>query len=257
MPPASILLTIPCYRESTRLPRFLAPLCEAMESLGGVSVQAVDDGSGAEEAARMERLIEEARKRFPCLLPLLALPENHGKGGAVRASWNQHSGQDWLGFVDADGSCAPGEVCKLIRLAREQPSPSAALFASRLKILGQHVERSWIRHVLGRMYATLVSEMLRIPVYDSQCGLKLVPRAAWERIAPLLQVEGFAFDAELLCALLESGCEVREIPVNWRDTPGSKIHFFRDTFRMAVDVMAINRQRSRFALAAAKSSNSP
>ena len=255
MPQASVLLTIPCYRESARLPRFLAPLCEAMESLGGIAVQVVDDGSGAEEAGRMEQLVASTRGRFTCLLPLMALPENHGKGGAVHASWKQHAGQDWLGFVDADGSCAPEEVCKLIRLAREQAAPPAALFASRLKILGQRVERSWIRHVLGRMYATLVSEMLRIPVYDTQCGLKLVPRAAWERIALLLRVEGFAFDVELLCALLDSGCAIREIPVNWSDTPGSKIHFFRDALRMAVDVMAINRQRRRFALAAAKSSN--
>lgn len=198
----------------------------------------------------MNQLIEDTRRRFSCLLPLLALPENHGKGGAVYAGWRASSGQDWLGFVDADGSCAPSEAGKLIRLAREEPAPPAALFASRLKILGQRVERSWTRHILGRVYATLVSEILRIPVYDSQCGLKLVPRAAWERIAHLLRVRGFAFDSELLCALLDSGCEVREIPVNWSDTPGSKIHFFRDTFRMIVDLAAINRQRRRFALAA-------
>lgn len=247
----SVLLTIPCYRESARLPRFLAPLCEAMESLDGISVRVVDDGSGSEEVSRMEQLVEDTRKRFPCLLPLLALPENHGKGGAVYAGWRMSQGNEWVGFVDADGSCAPSEVLKLVRLAREEPVPPAALFASRLKILGQHVERSWRRHILGRVYATMVSEILRIPVYDSQCGLKLIPREAWERIAPLLRVEGFAFDVELLCALLDTGCKVREIPVNWSDMPGSRIHFFRDTFRMIVDLTTINRQRRRFAPAAA------
>ena len=255
MSQGSVLLTIPCYRESARLPRSLPELCRAMDDLGAVSVQVVDDGSGPEEAEKTSALVEGLRRQHPCLLPLMALPENHGKGGAIRMSWRAHQGQDWLGFVDADGSCAAAEVVRLVRLARAETPPATALFASRLKILGRQVERSWKRHILGRVYATVVSELLRIPVYDSQCGLKLLPRAAWDRIAPHLRVDGFAFDVELLCALLDTGCPVHEIPVSWSDTPGSKIHFFRDSFRMLVDVMAINRERKRLALAATRSSS--
>jgi hypothetical protein len=85
--------------------------------------------------------------------------------------------------------------------------------------------------------------MLDIPVYDSQCGLKLVPRTAFEKIAPALEVKGFAFDVELMTTLLDSGCEVVEVPVDWHETPGGKVRLLRDSWRMALDVWRIRRSR--------------
>jgi len=239
-------LVLPCFRESARLPAFLAPLCREMDRLEGVRVLTVEDGSGAREGERMSAVIEELRKEYSCLLPLMILPENLGKGGAVYAGWAESGGAEWLGFVDADGSCSAGEVARLIEMARRESSPARALFASRVKMLGRKIERQLTRHLLGRVYATMVSELLDIPVYDSQCGLKLVPAAAYRRIRPALSVNGFAFDAELLLALLHSGSKVIEVPIDWHETPGGKIRLVRDSLRMARDLLAI-RSRSRSA----------
>lgn len=240
---ASVHLVVPCFRESGRIGVFLPELCEAMTSLGGVRIQVVEDGSGPEEAAAMKAVVEGLRSSFPCLLPLKVLTENLGKGGAVYAGWADHGGAPWLGFVDADGSCSAREVERLVRLLPSSGSPPCALFASRVKMLGRRVERLLKRHLLGRIYATLVSEMLDIPVYDSQCGLKLVPRPAFEKIAPGLQVKGFAFDVELMTALLDAGCEVVEVPVDWHETPGGKVRLLRDSWRMALDVWRIRNAR--------------
>lgn len=241
----TIHLAIPCFRESTRLPRFLPSLCEAMDALGGMAVQVVDDGSGAAEEAAARSLVDGLRPLHPCLQPLLALPVNHGKGGAVYAGWRSADpNAAWLGFVDADGSLTPEEVARLIRWARERGSRERALFGSRVKMLGRRVERQFKRHLIGRIYATLVSELLNVPVYDSQCGLKLVPRAAWEKVRDRLRVEGFAFDVELMVALLDSGCEVVEVPVDWHETPGGKVRLLHDSWRMFQDVLRIRRRRN-------------
>ena len=206
-----------------------------------VTVLVVEDGGGSDEQEAMQVLVEKHRAGWPALRPLLALAKNCGKGGAVYAGWAAESDHRWLAFVDADGSCPAYEVKRLIALAREQPQ--AALFASRVCMLGRRIRREFHRHLIGRVYATIVSETLRIPVYDSQCGLKVVPAEAFEKLRPRLTVSGFAFDVELLCALLDSGCDIREVPIDWHETAGGKVHLFRDSLRMFRDVLDIRRRR--------------
>lgn len=256
-------LVIPCFEESRRLPQLLPDLCATVTNLDGVTVQVVDDGSGQKEAEATRRIIDDLRPAHPSLLPLLELPENLGKGGAVYAGWDTAAeGTQTLAFVDADGSCSPTETARLIRMAtsaspipsappqfiptnanHRQPSQTTALFASRVKLLGRSVDRQLKRHLIGRVYATLVSELLRIPVYDSQCGLKLVPYHAYQKIRNQLCVQGFAFDVELMTALLDSGCPVLEVPIDWHEEPGGKVHLFRDSWRMFRDVLSIRRSR--------------
>ena len=103
------------------------------------------------------------------------LPKNMGKGAAVYAGWNLDSEAEWLGLLDADGSIPPYEVLRVLSLLQEENAPNG-FFASRCKILGRTVHRSWLRHVCGRVFATLVATSTGIPVYDSQCGFKLIRR---------------------------------------------------------------------------------
>ncbi|HEY5812190.1 MAG TPA: hypothetical protein VIT23_06025, partial [Terrimicrobiaceae bacterium] len=86
----------------------------------------------------------------------------------------------------------------------------------------------------GRLFATFVCIATGIPVYDSQCGFKLVRRECYQAIKTRLHEKRFAFDVELLVALTESGATVIEFPIDWFDVPGSKVHFFRDTMHMLV-----------------------
>lgn len=237
-------LVVPCFRESLRIGAFLPELCAKMDLIGGVDVLVVEDGSGPAEQAEMRRLMKDWRSQFSCLVEPLMLAENLGKGGAVYAGWDKASAADWLGFVDADGSCSAEEVARLVGLAKSSEPNRRAFFASRVKMLGRKVDRYLKRHLLGRVYATLVSEMLSIPVYDSQCGLKLVPRLAYEKVSKSLQVKGFAFDVELMVALLDSGCEIEEVPINWQEIAGGKVSLIRDSWLMAKDVWAIKNQRA-------------
>lgn len=238
-----MLLVVPCYRESGRIGSFLPDLCEEMDRLGGIRVLVVEDGSGAEEQSQMHTLLAGWRTQFACLEQPLMLAENLGKGGAVYAGWAQGTDADWLAFVDADGASPVKEVSRLVQLARTQPRPERALFASRVMMLGRTVQRLLKRHLLGRIYATLVSEMLDIPVYDTQCGLKLVPKEAYDKVAASLKITGFAFDVDLLVALLKSGCQIEEVPIDWYEIPGGKVRLIHDSLLMARDVWAIRSQR--------------
>jgi hypothetical protein len=110
-------------------------------------------------------------------------------------------------------------------------------------MLGRVVNRQFKRHLLGRIYATLVSESLNIPIYDSQCGLKLIPTPAFRTIQNKLSILGFAFDVDLLVQLLDHGTPVIEVPIDWHEEPGGKVHLLRDSWRMAKDVLQIRHHR--------------
>jgi len=240
------LLVIPCYRESGRIEPFLDSLQRVLGADARVSVLVVEDGGGAEEQRRMQQLVETRRTAWPQLRPLLCLDQNAGKGGAVYAGWAAHEDEALLAFVDADGSCAAEEVACVLNSARQ--GQERAVFASRIKMLGKQVQRDFHRHLLGRVYATIVSETLRISVYDSQCGLKVVPRSAFEKARPLLRITGFAFDVELLCALLDTGCVVHEHPISWHETAGGKVRLLHDSWRMFRDVLTIRARRAKWTI---------
>ena len=242
----SVWMVIPAFRESARMGGYLDDLGRELGGVGGVTLQVVDDGSGAPESGAMAALVDECRGRIPFLRPIHHLTPNRGKGGAVRAGWDLHpGGEGWLGFIDADGATPASEVRRLIELVRSRPAgvESSAVFASRILMLGRRVERLLRRHLTGRVFATMVSGLLGISAYDTQCGCKLVPARAYRRVRPVLECNGFAFDVELLAALLDSGCEVREEPIDWTEIPGGKVSLVRDSWRMFGDLVDIRKRR--------------
>lgn len=239
----NVLLVVPCFRESGRIVSFLRELKDEFATDESLQVLVVDDGSGVEEAKRLQLVVDSARLSWPGLLPMLALPSNQGKGGAIYAGWATYPQSTWLAFVDADGSCSAKEVKRLLAMRSQ-----GALIASRIKMLGRSIRRHWHRHLVGRIFATLVGEFLHIDVYDSQCGLKLIPRSAYDHAAPRLTLHRFAFDVDLLTALLDTGCPVIEVPIDWHETPGGKVHLFRDSLQMFRDVLTVKKKRLQYEL---------
>lgn len=238
-----ILLVIPCFNESGRLGPFLTELCEQAAPLGTVSVLVVEDGSDPQEQARLSHLVDTIRQQYSLVREPLLLPTNLGKGGAVYAGWQVHKDEEWLGFVDADGACSANETVRLAKLLPPADTGIDAIFASRIQMLGHRIQRHLHRHIIGRIYATLVSILLDIPVHDSQCGLKFVRRSAYSRISPHLEVKDFGFDIELMAALCDSGTKIEEVPIDWHEVRGGKLRLFRDALSMLNDALRVRARR--------------
>jgi len=242
----SILITIPAFNEAQRLPVFLNTLLPALNDLqvqgsAAILVQVVDDGSREEEKAHYRAAIRQREKQYPHLsLSLLELPENVGKGGAILAGWRSVGHADYYIFVDSDGAVPATEVKRLIHHALQREEP-VSLFASRVKMLGKTIERTKLRHISGRLFASLVGCYINPDVYDSQCGLKIVPGVHFKRMDKYLTGNRFAFDVELLAAASAHALKIEEVPIDWNDVPGSKVSLFRDTARMARSVYALHR----------------
>lgn len=242
MPP-SVLLVIPAFRESRRLPKFLPALCEALTAIGmpEVQVQVVDDGSGEEEQARMRQVLEEVRTRHPFVRPLVALPQNVGKGGAIYCGWDEAVEEEWLAFVDADGAVPAPEVARILSLTQDPAAAGRAIYAVRVTGAGHHVRRTLPRWISGRVFRWLVHFLFEVQVPDTQCGCKVVPREVYRRLRPRLSELRFAFDVELTLRLQNEGCEILPVPIDWHESPGGRVRP-RTVVEMVASLLRLRRQ---------------
>ena len=224
-------IIIPCYNEEKRLD--VDSFRNFRSASHGVGFLFVDDGS----TDGTLRLLESLSAADPAKFNVLHFPKNRGKAEAVRqgilSAIDLHP--DYIGFWDADLATPLAAIDEFIDVAESRPDLEL-IIGSRVKLLGRNVERRPMRHYLGRFFATAVSIVLGLAVYDTQCGAKLFRvsptiRALFER--PFLS--RWIFDVEILARLIQArrGMPLRrteqailELPLQvWRDIPGSKVTF--------------------------------
>jgi hypothetical protein len=74
---------------------------------------------------------------------------------------------------------------------------------------------------------------------DTQCGFKFFSGPLARAAAQALRTPGFAFDIELIAICQRLGATLTEIPVRWRDIPGSTFSVPRHSATALRDVAAI------------------
>ncbi len=207
----------------------------------------VNDGSRDRTLEVLQGLCRE----MPGRAVVLDLQQNRGKAEAVRQGMLAALG--WgatiVGFWDADLATPLSELPRFCEVLDEKPEVEVVI-GSRVRLLGRRIERSALRHYLGRVFATGASLTLGLPVYDTQCGAKLLratPIARELFATPFLT--RWVFDVELLARYgrLVSGHEppierrIYELPlVQWTDVAGSKVRPW-DFVRSGLELVRIWR----------------
>ncbi|HTP28269.1 MAG TPA: glycosyltransferase [Anaeromyxobacteraceae bacterium] len=234
-----VAVVIPAYRESARLPALLEDLLREAKVAPTPAAEfiVVDDGSDGAETERERVATLELARRFkeegsPHLARFVALPRNRGKGAAVRAGWHEADPSAiWLGLLDADGAVSAREAWRLIRTL-ERTKDVDVLAGSRLLMAGRHIQRRFLRHLQGRIFATLVENAFHLGFYDTQCGLKFFRGCLLRPLLGALREERWLLDVEVLALLSWGGARCREEPIDWCDPGGSKMIFCLDALRM-------------------------
>ena len=186
----------------------------------------VSDGSTDGSAESLEGV-------FPDVVVRVALPEHAGKGQAVRAGLARGRGR-YLGFIDGDGDVPPELLADFVRVV-ESVHPDVVIGSKR------HPESEVVYPVARRLYSwgyqQLVRVLFRLRVRDTQAGIKLVKREVLGEVLPLMVVQGYAFDLELLLIASRLGHRhVVEAPVRigrrFTSTvsPRVVLEMLRDTF---------------------------
>jgi glycosyltransferase involved in cell wall biosynthesis len=239
--PVPATVVVPCYDEARRLD---ADAFVAFVERAGTELLFVDDGSRDDTAAVLDRMASRAPERIRSL----GLSRNAGKGEAVRAGMRDAMahGATVVGYLDADLSTPLEELERL--LAEHERTGADVVLGSRVGLLGWEIQRSAHRHYMGRVFATAASMVLRLRVYDTQCGAKVfsVSPALEDALADAFRSR-WIFDVELLGRLRVANPNIRflEVPLRrWSDVTGSKL--LPGAMTLAVrDLVTIHRDLRR------------
>src|SRR5690554_4745151 len=104
-----------------------------------------------------------------------SLVQNSGKAEAVRSGMNfilTENKFDFVGFIDADLAVPLFEIKHLFEVFDTKEN-IFLVAGSRVRMTGRIIERSLMRHYISRLFVTYYSNVLMIPNYDTQCGIKL------------------------------------------------------------------------------------
>jgi len=233
----NVSIVIPAYNEATRLAASLPALEAGLRLHQPVEVIVVDDGSTDGTA----QVAMELLGGWPSAT-VVRLPWNGGKGAAVRAGVAVATG-DVVVFMDADLSA---DIADLPRLVASLEHADIAL-GSRSVAGSNAVYDKSLRRFTSKVFNDLACGIAGISASDTQCGFKAFRTPVAKMLFHLCEVDGFAFDVEVLALADMLGYRAVEVAVGWQEDTSSKVNPVRDARRMLGDVVRIRRRCSQLA----------
>ncbi len=236
------ILVVPCFNEAARLNA--SAFTTFLQQHPHVHCLFVNDGSTDATAGALDKMAARSEN-----ISVLHLEKNSGKAEAVRQGFLKAFTMNAaaVGFIDAD-LAAPLECVPELEhyLAH---SNAEIVIGARVSLLGRRIQRDEVRHICGRVFATLASRILHLPIYDTQCGAKLF--RVTERLKKVFAAPftvKWIFDVEILARFMVTEKDgyslVRDICVEhplhtWTDIKGSKLRA-RDFLTSALDLYKIH-----------------
>ena len=205
---------IPAYNEERRLPATLAAIAELADStLGKCEIIVVDDGS-TDSTVKVARAF-----RSPvCRLRILSVP-HRGKGFAIRRGAFLAHGETIV-LCDADLHDSVREVISLDAALRH--GADIAIGSRWLNHLDCLRSQPLYRRVSSRLFNIVARRVIALPFKDTQCGLKALTRRAARSVFPLLSLDGWGYDIEMIHVALTLGLHVKEVDLRL-------VHEYRDS----------------------------
>lgn len=216
-------IVIPALNEEDSVEDILRRCLKAAESIkksdlgiDEVEIFLVNDGS-------KDRTEELARKVSG--VRVLSHAINRGYGAAIKTGFEEAKG-DWVGFLDADGTCDPEVFQGLLSAGRKRKLDV---------VLGSRMHKDSHMPVVRRfgnwIFKTVVNLIAATDVTDTASGMRVIRREALERLYPL--PDGLHFTPAMsVRAILDPRLKIGEMPMPYEERVGrSKLSVVQDGVR--------------------------
>lgn len=158
--------------------------------------------------------------------------DQRGKGIAVRTGMLAARGRYRM-FMDADLSTSLHEIENALAL---MPENDVVIGSRALK--RSQVVTTLKRRVIGRAFHEFVTALVP-EICDTQCGFKVFRDWCAMDLFERSQINGMAFDVELLWLAQQRHYRIYEMPVRWKHDPDSRVRLAGDSLQMLWDVINI------------------
>ena len=220
-----ILIIVPAYNEEASLPGVIRDL---HGDLPDADILVIDDGS-------RDRTAQIARQAG---VKVASLPFNLGIGGGMQTGYRyaQNRGYDIAVQFDGDGQHVAAEIGQLLGPLRA--GRADLVVGSRFLQRGDY-RPSFYRKMGIRIFSTVLSSILGMPVTDTTSGFRAVNRRVIEFFARTYP-EDYP-EVESLVMLHRAGMTIEEAPVRMQDRTGgrSSITPVRSVYYMIKVLLAV------------------
>jgi glycosyltransferase involved in cell wall biosynthesis len=188
----------------------------------GVEILVVNDGSSDRT--------EAIARSYP-EVTVIGFDRNRGYGAAIKMGFSIARGE-WVGFLDADGTCDPAFFANLCR-AIERERADVAL-GSRM---GAGSEMPLVRTIGNTLFALLLGVLSRQRIQDTASGMRVIRRAVLPDLDPL--PDGLHYTPAMTArVLLEGKLKLVEEPMPYAERVGdSKLSVAKDGIRFLVSIV--------------------
>ena len=229
-----ISLVIPMYNESKIIEATARELSEYMsKNFDSYEILFSNDGSKDDCAQKCAAL------NLPNVR-VVGYDVNQGKGCAVREGIMQADG-DIIMFTDADLAYGTDVIKRYYDKFAELPDTDMLIGSRNISADG-YEGYTLLRKIMSKVYIKVLCIVGGFKLTDSQCGCKAFRKETAKEIFSRCEVNGFAFDFEVILFATKLGKKIAELPVKIINHRESSVNPIRDSVKMLRDLIRIKKR---------------
>lgn len=238
----ALSIIIPCYNEGNKLIENVKQVIDFMNintNISNYEILIVNDGSSDnthEVGNSLEKEYDVVRN--------VGYMINKGKGGAVKEGIRQSRGE-WVIFMDADLST---KLKAINNVLEDRDKYDVIIGSRRHKDTNLVKQQDFTRRFIGKTCSVLTNLIIPLHISDTQCGFKAFKGDLARRFIEKQELNGFAFDVELLYIAKLNNCTIGEFGVEWENDEDSRVSVFNSSINFFIDLFKIRRNKHKYRL---------
>jgi dolichyl-phosphate beta-glucosyltransferase len=234
----NISVVVPCLNEEGNLRGLVERISAALKETD-FEIILVDDGSTDNSILILEQFLKKNKIKNK----IIKLKSNLGKGAALKAGVLKCD-YAWILTCDLDMSVTLHEIIKWQK--KKYINDKCNIYFGSRKHKDSIVNAKIYRVILGNFFRFIVKMLLKIKMYDTQCGYKLYKNKIAKKIFKKLKTNKFEHDLEIILNAKQFNYFIKELPVKWTHKPNSKLNIFTDSSKMLYGIILLSLRKKDY-----------